>query len=932
VILDRLLIRQKLNLLIAIPLVSVALLIVPLLVGRVGQAQLAGDTATTAREVRQVGNLLDAVQRARLLAVGYLDAGLVNADDVQLALAAVTDLRGQLLADPDVSADPAVAQAVRGTETVNAVGARLVARAISDQEVLGADNSVAAALITALHLDRRPTSGSEQGWGLAAMGALLLADEAASRSGALWLVAAGNPLQRAEAEGDAGIATGIEAQQVEAFLGLASASEVAMFGEATHGAGQQRIADATAELGLAGAGAAQTDVARHVYAAVQSQTTLRQVVEAAIIQDVSRAAGQASTSALSVAWLLVALGLVLFAGVVGLSIRVGRSVSIPLRRLTSAAGSVADVAVDELANVEDDDAAPQVVRDLPALPVGGGDELGELAVAFNRVQATTARLLERQIVSRRNVAAMFAGIGRRTSNLVGRQLALIDMLESAEEDERSLRTLYRLDHLSTRLRRNASSLVVLSGDRGTVEASTPLALPDAVRAALGSVEDFQRVALGPLPDVVLAPSAASDIVLVLAELIENGLQYSPPHAHVEIAVWVSDDARYVVSVVDHGIGMSPERLSEENARLRQRERLDLSPTDVLGLFVVGRLSRRHEIGVTLVTTPGGGVTAHVLLHGSLIIDNPWTGSELQGVSARDARAQEAVAVPPMPSLAEQAMPQPAVPQARPQPAPAAPLVVEAVEAQANHDSVVEDDPRSGLRRRRSGTHWDGPPIGTPTAEPPAQQPVLPPAQQPVLPPAQVPALSCAQSPDQNPDQTPDQTPDHKLGNGVPRSPGDRIPASRVAAILDGHAAGPRQGGVAPRAPDPGATQREFEDLEAIWASVDPLLRTPPPPAPNAGAPAGPDMLQPQARPSDAGTMDLVRRVPGATLAALGAEIAVPQNVPAVRSFAIEADELLRTIVDVDEGMQRARTEWDGGGSRTNDGVSRWGGRMNGDGR
>jgi signal transduction histidine kinase len=903
VILDRLLIRHKLNLLIAIPLVSIALLIVPLLVGRVGQAQLAGSTAITAGEVRRVGNLLDAVQRLRLLAVGYLDAGLVPANDVELELAAVRDLRGQLLADPDIGADPAVAQAVRGTVAVNAVGALLVAHAISDQEVLGADDSVAAALIAALHLDRQPTSGSPQGWGLAAMGALLLADEAASRSGALWLVAASNPLRRAEAEGDAGVAGGVEAQQVEAFLRLASASEIAMFGEATHGAGQQRLADATAELGLAGAGAAQSDVARHVFAAVQSQTTLRQVVEVAITQDVSRAAGQASTTALIVALLLVALGVVLFGGVVGVSVQVGRSVSVPLRLLTAAAGSVADVAVDELADVEDDDAAPQVVRDLPELPVGGRDELGELAVAFNRVQVTTARLLERQIMSRRNVAAMFAGIGRRTSNLVGRQLALIDMLESAEEDERSLRTLYRLDHLSTRLRRNASSLVVLSGDRGAVEESTPLALPDAARAALGSVEDFQRVVLGPLPDVMLAPSAASDIVLVLAELIENGLQYSPPHAHVEITVWVSEGAQYVVSVVDHGIGMSPERLSQENARLRQRERLDLSPTDVLGLFVVGRLSRRHEIGVNLVTTPGGGVTAHILLPGSLVMDNPWSGANLPGVSASDAPTEDAAEVVRTPSLPAAAAPPPPPPvpapvpvaQARPQPAAAAPLVVEPVAAQARHHLLHEGDPRTGIRRRRPGTHWDGPPVSEPAVQP---SPLAP-------------------------DQAHDQgSRGPHLRDGVPHLPVGRIPASGVAAILDG----------VPAASDPGATQREFEVVERIWASVDPLLRATSPPAPDGVEPTRPGAQQPRTQQLEAGNGQLVRRVPGATLAALGAEIVVPQMVPAAHPLAIEADELLRTILDVDEGMQRARTVWDDGGRGANDAAGRWGGRGDGDGR
>ena len=140
-----------------------------------------------------------------------------------------------------------------------------------------------------------------------------------------------------------------------------------------------------------------------------------------------------------------------------------RSIARPLRRLTASADEVADVAQLELVRVADTDDPEAAVPQLRPVRVGTADELGELAQAFNRVQQVASNLVERQLVSRQNVATMFGNVGRRTQNLVGRQLAMIDSLERNEQDPALLDRLYRLDHVSTRLRRNANSLVVLSG-------------------------------------------------------------------------------------------------------------------------------------------------------------------------------------------------------------------------------------------------------------------------------------------------------------------------------------------------------------------------------------------------------------------------------------------------------------------------------------
>jgi signal transduction histidine kinase len=1018
VIFSGLLIRHRLNLLVAIPLTMVTLLVVPLVSGRVSQLRLADRTAQLAENARRVSNLIETIQSVRLLSVGYLDGGPVDMSALNIELAAMSDARAQLLRDVQ-DPDPAVVRAVRTAAVISDSGPEILARRLSDEEVIGMSSTTVTTLIDSLGLDRQHTVSSEDAWRLSGLLALLKSNEAASEAGAKLLVRACKPAVASAVEFDSSVAESRDRDYRAMFVRLASPSEDALFRQAAYGVAAERLKSAQAQVALIGTLAPRPELAPQVFSAVESQTALRQIVQATIAQQVARSARSTSRAALLTASLLIILAAALLALVLGLSVTIGRSVSTPLRRLSSAAGEVADVASQELANVADDDEGPDVVRRLPEIPVESRDELGELAAAFNRVHAATAQLLERQVAGRRNVAAMFASVGRRTGNLVGRQLAMIDTLESAEQDPRTLGTLYQLDHISTRLRRNASSLVVLSGNREAMADETAVvSLPDAVRAALGSVEDFQRVVLAPLPEVFLSPAVSADMVLILAELIENGVMFSPPHTAVELAAWVTDDGRYALTVVDHGIGMPPERLAEENARLRQRERLDLAPSDVLGLFVVGRVSRRHGIEVTLIPTPGGGLTCRVALPPSLFVGNPWSSAALPE-SAPDQQAEPVeadVSLAPGPSaqasaVAGTATPQPAAPEplgaeqaVGQQPAQgsgaAQPGVASRPEGHESRPEGHEFRPEGheasqGLRRRVPGTHWEGP---------------LPVA---------------------------------------PTSVGEQVPASPVAVIRDGGlpALGHEE---APRPPDPEATRRQVQDLESALAGLElpsptgevppqghslfegprpvddavavdggtgpertphledgwvdystgddvpaPELRgTPqsstgcvPPDEPRdaadlhrAGDLPGPGPApQPQPQPEPASEFPswtespqagggrvmgaaaphpgaelplrqqaserlgaappgggLVRRVPGATLAALG--VAMPEGTGPAASpperVEIDPDETLQAILEVDEAVRRARAQGSptDGGWATDDAVSRWGSRMEGGGR
>nr|WP_037644803.1 ATP-binding protein [Streptomyces hygroscopicus] len=363
---------------------------------------------------------------------------------------------------------------------------------------------------------------------------------------------------------------------------------------------------------------------RTVMAAGTRQAGARLEITRSLIDQIADRADDLSRDALHKALALLALAVLGFAAWLGFSILVRRSVVRPLAALTGAAHQVVEVAGEELAKVEDDDATDSTPLRPRPIPVPVRDEIGALAEAFNQVQVTAAALLERQVLSRRNVGEMFGNVGRRVSNLTTRQLSLIDAVEREETDPGLLERLYRIDHIAVRLQRNADSLMLLAGIRETELDARPTSLANVIRAALGQIEGYQRVSLRAETEVTVAPDITGDLTLMLAELLENAVEFSPSDTPVEVVVRpgtdVSAEGGALVEVIDHGLGMGAERLAEENARLVRRERLDLVPTKVLGLFVVGNLARRWGVRVTLSRTPGGGVTGSVWIPAPLLLE------------------------------------------------------------------------------------------------------------------------------------------------------------------------------------------------------------------------------------------------------------------------------------------------------------------------
>ncbi|MEV4119280.1 nitrate- and nitrite sensing domain-containing protein [Micromonospora sp. NPDC049645] len=636
-LLGRLRIRGKLAMLVVIPLLSMIGLAVPVMLDRVAAAQRAGDTAERVRLASRVGSLVQDLQQERILSVGFL-LGQVERSELVRKSADVDDRVADLRAARSDALTDQVDHALDGVSSLVDLRTAVLARAANPGQVMDAFGPVDKGIIESLRLVVGVDTDTLPGRQVLALDGLLRADEGLATCATLSLLvkAVGTP------DTTAGYVACIAALMVDnsRFRSLITPEQltVAQLNDAAVAA--RTKPDFLVRSARDPAAAVHDVTLEALFPAVRTMIRLGQFVEKKLVADVLAEVTAEQRRALTAAYLVGAAAALILTLVVLLSVAVARTVARPLTRLTRSADRVARVAEAELVRVTDDETeSPQAVR-LEPVDIRANDEIGDLARAFDRVQNTAAQLVERQVAGRRNVAQMFGHVGRRTQNLVGRQIALIDRLEQQEADPGRLEHLYRLDHISSRLRRNAGSLVVLSGSAGADAHTAPVPLADVVRLALGEIEDYTRVEVQVPTGISAAPAVVGDLVLALAELMENATVFSPPHTRVLVAAESSGlGAR--LTVVDHGIGMSEQRLAEENARFTRRERLDLAPTEVLGLFVVGRLARRHGWQVGLAATGGGGVTAHLEIPSTSLVlrrvERPGAAVARAAVPARDRR-------------------------------------------------------------------------------------------------------------------------------------------------------------------------------------------------------------------------------------------------------------------------------------------------------
>ncbi|MFI6850631.1 nitrate- and nitrite sensing domain-containing protein [Kitasatospora sp. NPDC050467] len=341
--------------------------------------------------------------------------------------------------------------------------------------------------------------------------------------------------------------------------------------------------------------------------------TLR-ATEVALLDDVLNDAADLRDNALYDAILnsAIVLAALVLAGV--LTGYVARSMILGMRTLRNAALEIADHRLPELVEKLSKTDPERVDTSVIPIPLHGKDEIGEVARAFDQVHRQAVELAAEQALLRGNVNAIFTNLSRRSQGLIQRQLALITDLENNEADPDQLENLFKLDHLATRMRRNGENLLVLAGEEAGRRWNTPVPLVDVLRAAASEVEQYERVELAGIPEAEVVGAAVTDLVHLLAELLENATSFSSPQTRVLVNATRLPDGRVLVEIHDKGIGLTAEDFAEINEKLAEPPTVDATISRRMGLFVVGRLSQRHDVRVQL--RPSGesaGTTSLVML-------------------------------------------------------------------------------------------------------------------------------------------------------------------------------------------------------------------------------------------------------------------------------------------------------------------------------
>ncbi|GGK49971.1 histidine kinase [Streptomyces flaveus] len=328
---------------------------------------------------------------------------------------------------------------------------------------------------------------------------------------------------------------------------------------------------------------------------------------------------------------------------------VARSMIRSLRRLQDTATKVAQDRLPELVKQLSESDPQDVDTSVQSVGVHSKDEIGQVAAAFDDVHREAVRLAAEQALLRGNVNAMFTNLSRRSQGLIQRQLSLISELESREADPDQLSSLFKLDHLATRMRRNGENLLVLAGEEPGRRWTRPVPLVDVLRAAASEVEQYERIELSSVPATEVAGRVVNDLVHLLAELLENATSFSSPQTKVKVTGHALPDGRVLIEIHDTGIGLSPEDLAAINERLASPPTVDVSVSRRMGLFVVGRLSQRHGIRIQLRPSDSGGTTALVMLPvdvaqgGKKAPGKPGQGAGAGGPAAAQAAAGVAAA-------------------------------------------------------------------------------------------------------------------------------------------------------------------------------------------------------------------------------------------------------------------------------------------------
>ncbi|MEU0970876.1 nitrate- and nitrite sensing domain-containing protein [Streptomyces sp. NPDC005917] len=627
------------------------------------------------------------------------------------------------------------------------------------------------------------------------------------------------------------------------------------------------------------------------------------------------------------------LGLVAVLFSLVVSVRVGRSLIRDLRLLRQEAHEASGVRLPSVMRRLSAGEQVDVETEVPRL-VYDKNEVGEVGQALNTLQRAAVEAAVKQAELRSGVSEVFVNLARRSQVLLHKQLTLLDTMERRTEDTDELADLFRLDHLTTRMRRHAEGLVILSGAAPSRQWRRPVQLMDVVRAAVAEVEDYERIEVRRLPRVAVTGPAVADLTHLVAELLENATVFSPPHTAVQVfGERVANG--FTLEIHDRGLGMAAEALLDANLRLAETPEFELSDTDRLGLFVVSRLAQRQNVRVSLQPSPYGGTTAVVFIPDVLLSDDV---PDTNGIGFRLDRARPATEDEPEESRATARTQGPAQRPGLPAALLGGPVELEApVDLDAVDDfpgALTEvDSERGGLfRHRRSlaSTDDDTAPFVSELHQPAPE--------------------------------TTDGFHDERLSGPVPmptrRTP--KLVSSHGKPVTEqrsrraepderdpAHAGRPEPGGLAPL---PSRRRTEPSPQRAV-GPADRVAERPAPPAGGPDEPSGPPALPRRTRPSaatsgsgnddsvpplgstppeaESGTRPLPRRVRQANLAPQLRQDPAPPAERETEPVERDADEVRSRMASLQRGWQRGRAEntaGDGSRNGTAQGTTKGDGR------
>ncbi len=458
-----------------------------------------------------------------------------------------------------------------------------------------------------------------------ALGALLQVEDSQSVQRALMLRAVSGPQPSLSSDDDASLQQAQRQEAVDlanfnASVDLAEQQNYSntVSGPPVDGAAQQ---ESLAEALLTGSSAAHplTQQQGRILAAANVNEDMsstigkvRQVTDG-LTGNISSLANSSRTDASTDLLVTSLVTLLLLLLVALVSTIVARSLIRPLRKLRADALDVAGNRLPQMVRrLSQSEGADEGVEIEP-IGVTSTDEIGEVARAFDQVHREAVRLAADEAMLRGNLNAMFINLSRRSQSLIERQLSLIDSLEQSEQDPGRLSSLFRLDHLATRMRRNSENLLVLAGHEVSRRWSQPVPMVDVLRAAISEIEQYERVVLNVQPGIVVVGQAVNDVVHLVAEIVENATTFSPEDIQVYVSGQPLTSGGVLLDITDSGVGISDQEMSHANWRLDNPPVVDVAVSRRMGLFVVGRLAARHGIRVRLRHAQAGGLTALIWL-------------------------------------------------------------------------------------------------------------------------------------------------------------------------------------------------------------------------------------------------------------------------------------------------------------------------------